>query len=62
MTPLEAARLANVSVSTLRKLAAAFESEGLAAVIADAREGPPSALDPYVAVIRAAFAAPCTSP
>ena len=57
MTLLEAARLANVSVNTLRKFAAAFESEGLAAVVADAREGPPSALDPYVAVIRAEFAA-----
>ncbi len=57
MTLLEAARLANVSVNTVRKFAAAFESEGLAAVIADAREGPPSALDPHAEVIKADFSA-----
>jgi transposase len=53
----EAAGLANVSPNTLRKFVAAFESGGLVAVIADAREGPPSALDGHVEMIRADFAA-----
>ena len=56
-TQREGARLANVSPNTLRKFVAAFESGGLAAVTADAREGPPSALDEHVDVIRAEFAA-----
>ncbi|MGC8551781.1 MAG: helix-turn-helix domain-containing protein [Phycisphaerae bacterium] len=56
-TQLEATRLANVSPNTLRKSAAAFASGGLAAVVADGREGPPSALDPHAAVIKADFAA-----
>jgi transposase len=53
----EATCLANVSPNTLRKFVAAFESGGLAAVVADAREGPPSAWDPHVPAIRAEFAA-----
>ena len=57
LTQREAARLANVSPNTLRKFADAFASGGLAAVVADAREGPPSALDPHVPTIRADFAA-----
>jgi transposase len=52
----EAARLANVSINTLRKFVAGFEAGGLAAVTADARQGPPSALDPHVQMIRADFA------
>jgi transposase len=56
-TQLEATRLANVSPNTLRKSAAAFASGGLAAVVADGREGPPSALDPHAKVIKADFAA-----
>jgi transposase len=57
LTQREAARLANVSLNTLRKFVAAFASGGLAAVVADAREGPPSALDPHVQTIKADFAA-----
>ena len=57
LTQQEAARLANVSLNTLRKFVGAFESGGLAAVVADAREGPPSALDPYVPTLKAEFAA-----
>ena len=57
MTQLEAARLANVSPNTVRKFVAAFESGGVAAVTADAREGPPSALDRHAAVIKADFTA-----
>jgi len=53
----EAARLAGVCPNTLRKFVAAYESGGLAAVVADAREGPPSALDPHVEAIKADFAA-----
>jgi transposase len=56
-TQREAARLANVSVNTPRKSVAAFEAGGLPAVVADARQGPPSALDGHVAMIRADFAA-----
>lgn len=54
-TQREAARLANVSPNTRRKFVAAFESGGLAAVTADARQGPPSALDPHAEAIRAEF-------
>jgi transposase len=54
-TQREAARLANVSPNTLRKSVAAFASGGLAAVTADARQGPPSALDPHVQTIKAEF-------
>ena len=57
LTQREAARLANVSPNTLRKFVDAFESGGLAAVVADAREGPPSALDPHVEAIKTDFAA-----
>lgn len=57
LTQQEAARLANVSVNTLRKFVGAFESGGLGAVVADAREGPPSALDPHVQAIKADFMA-----
>ena len=57
MTQREAAGLANVSINTLRKSMAAFESGGLPAVAADARQGPPSALDGHVETIRADFAA-----
>lgn len=53
----EAARLAGVCPNTLRKFVAAYESGGLAAVVADSRQGPPSALDPHVEVIKADFAA-----
>jgi transposase len=53
----EAARLANVCCNTLRKFAGAFESGGLEAVTADARQGPPSALDPHVDAIKADLAA-----
>ena len=55
----DAARLANVCLNTLRKFADAFESPdgGLAAVTADARQGPPSALDPHIDVIKADLAA-----
>ena len=53
----EAARLAGVCPNTLRKFVAAYESGGLAAVVADARQGPPSALDPYVEAIKADFIA-----
>jgi transposase len=56
-TQQEAARLANVSLNTLRKFVAAFEAGGLPAVVADAREGPPSALDGHVKTLRADFAA-----
>ena len=56
-TQLEATRRANVSPNTLRKSAAAFASGGLAAVVADRREGPPSALNPHAEVIKADFAA-----
>jgi transposase len=56
-TQAEAARLAHVSVNTLRKFVQAFESGGLAAVVADARQGPPSALDPHVETIKTDFAA-----
>lgn len=56
-TQRQAAKLANVSPNTLRKFVAAFESGGLAAMTADAREGPPSALDEHVDVIRAEFTA-----
>ena len=56
-TQQEAARLANVSVNTLRKSVAAFAAGGLSAVAADAREGPPSALDGHVAALRAEFTA-----
>lgn len=56
-TQRQAARLANVSPNTLRKFVAAFESRGLAAVMADARQGPPSALDPHVEAIKADFTA-----
>ncbi len=56
-TQLEATRLANVSPNTLRKSIAALESGGLAAVVADGREGPPSALDPHAEVIKADFTA-----
>ena len=49
----EATRLAHVSPNTLRKFVAAYESGGLAAVRADARQGPPSALDPHVEAIKA---------
>jgi len=52
-----AARLAGVCPNTLRKFAAAYESGGLSAVVADARQGPPSALDPHVETIKADFAA-----
>lgn len=52
-----AARLAGVCPNTLRKFVAAFESGGLAAVVADARQGPPSALDEHVEAIRAEFTA-----
>lgn len=48
----DAARLANVCPNTLRKFAAAFESGGLEAVTADARQGPPSALDPHIDTIK----------
>jgi transposase len=57
LTVREAARLANVSPNTLRKFVDAFERGGLAAVVADARQGPPSALDPHVQTIKADFAA-----
>jgi len=57
LTQAEAARLANVSPNTLRKFVAAFEAGGLAAVVADARAGPPSALDPHVEAIKADFSA-----
>jgi transposase len=57
LTQREAARLANVSPNTLRKFVGVFESGGLEAVVADAREGPPSALDPYVATLTADFTA-----
>ena len=50
-------RLANVSLNTLRKAVVAFESGGVAAVVADGREGPPSALDPHAEVIKSDFAA-----
>lgn len=53
----DAARLANVCSNTLRKFAAAFESGGLEAVTADARQGPPSALDPHIEAIKADLAA-----
>ena len=53
----EAARLAGVYPNTRRKFAAAYESDGLAAVVADARQGPPSALAPHVELIKADFAA-----
>jgi transposase len=53
----EAARLAGVCPNTLRKFVAAYESGGLAAVTADVRQGPPSALTPHVEVIKADFAA-----
>jgi len=56
-TQREGARLANVSPNTLRKFVAAFESGGLAAVTADARQGPPSALDEHVEAIKAEFTA-----
>ena len=56
-TQQEAARLAHVSLNTLRKFVAAFESGGLAAVLADGRQGPPSALEPHVPTIKADFAA-----
>ena len=56
-TQQEAARLANISPNTRRKFVAAFESGGLAAVVADARQGPPSALDEHVDVIRFQFGA-----
>lgn len=56
-TQREGATLANVSPNTLRKFVAAFESGGLAAVTADARQGPPSALAPHVQMIRVRFAA-----
>ncbi len=54
-TQQEAARLANVSINTLRKAVAAFESGGIAALVADGRKGPPSALDPHVESIKAEF-------
>jgi transposase len=57
LTRREAARLTNVSPNTLDKFVAAFESGGLAAVTADARQGPPSALDPHVETIKTDFAA-----
>ena len=56
-TQQEAARLANVSLNTLRKAVAAFESGGIAALVADGREGPPSALDSYVESLKAEFTA-----
>lgn len=57
LTRHEASRLANVSPTTLRKFVDAFEREGLAAVVADARQGPPSALDPHVQTITDDFTA-----
>jgi len=56
-TLAEAAELAHVSPNTVRKFVTAFASGGLAAVVADARQGPPSALDPHVAAIKADFQA-----
>ena len=56
-TQREAAQLAKVSLNTLRKAVATFESGGLAAWIADAREGPPSALDTHAEIIKAEFTA-----
>ena len=46
-----------MSLNTLRKAIAAFESGALTALIADAREGPPSALDPHAQSIKAEFTA-----
>jgi transposase len=57
LTQREAVGLANVSPNTLRKSVDAFKSGGLAAVVADARQGPPSALDPHVETIKADLAA-----
>jgi transposase len=56
-TQREAAQLAKVRLNTLRKAVATFESGGLAAWIADTREGPPSALDPHAEIIKAEFTA-----
>ncbi|MDA8376471.1 MAG: winged helix-turn-helix domain-containing protein [Planctomycetia bacterium] len=56
-TQREAALLAKVSLNTLRKAVAAFEFGGIAALVADAREGPPSALDPYAERLKAEFTA-----
>lgn len=53
----EAAELANVCLNTVRHFVRAYEAGGLAAVVADARQGPPSALDPHVEAIRAEFTA-----
>lgn len=53
----EAAALANVCLNTVRQYTAAYARGGLAAVVADARQGPPSALDPHTSTIRAEFTA-----
>lgn len=53
----EAAELAKVCLNTARRFERAYEAGGLGAVVADARQGPPSALDPHVEAIRAEFTA-----
>ena len=56
-TQREASMLPKVSINTLRKATAGFESGGIAALVTDVRQGPPSALDPYVESLKAEFAA-----